>query len=144
MSFKGEFKVAGTTYSIIQGSIPLKQKYNQKGTPSSGVHSGKIKLILEGTNDGTLGNWMSDPTKKQDGKLIFYRTDQDSTFKVIEFEGGYIIDLIEHFTIDFAISESLTSKEDTISIDLSKTDSEDMKTLSKISNSYWPVNAVQA
>ncbi len=125
MSFKGEFKVAGNTYSIIECGVPLQQKYDQKGKPASGVHSGRIRLILEGTDDGTLGNWMADPTKKQDGKLTFFRVDQDSTFKEVEFEGAYIITLMENFTLDVEMSKALLLEEGTLSQDVGKTDAED-------------------
>ena len=124
MSFNGEFKVAGNTYSIIECSVPLYQKYDQKGKPASGVHSGRIRLILEGTDDGTLGNWMSDPTKKQDGKLSFFRVDQESTFKEISFEGAYIIALLENFTTDIEMSNALLTEEGTLNLDIGGSDDE--------------------
>jgi len=127
MSFKGEFKVAGNTYSIIQCSIPIRQKYDPKGKPASGVYSGKIKVILEGTNDGTLGSWMADPTKKQDGKLLFYRVDQDSTFKEVSFEGAYILTLMEHFTSDYTLAESLMLEDDIINTDVGRDDTEEVQ-----------------
>jgi hypothetical protein len=124
MSFNAEFKVAGTTYSIIECSIPMHQKYDQKGKPASGVHSGRIRLILEGTDDGTLGNWMSDPTKKQDGKLVFFRIDQPSTFKEVKFEGAYIVALMENFTTDMEMSKALVTEEGAINLDIGKEDDE--------------------
>ncbi len=127
MSFKADLQVAGNTYSVVQCHIPITQKYDQKGKPSSGVHSGQIKVILEGTDDGALGSWMADPTKKQDGKLTFYRIDQESVFKEIEFEGAYMMTLIEHFTTGTELVQSLLMEEDIVSVDITASDDEDAK-----------------
>jgi Hemolysin coregulated protein Hcp (TssD) len=99
MSFKCELKVADKTFEVIQCLLPVSQRRNQRGRPASGVRAEEIELILEGTDDGTLSTWMADPTKKQDGNITFFRIDQDSRFKEIDFEGAYMMTLVEYFTV---------------------------------------------
>ncbi|MDJ1503001.1 type VI secretion system tube protein TssD [Xanthocytophaga agilis] len=130
MSFKGEFKVAGNTYEVIQCHVPLSQKYDQRGRPSSGVHSGRIRIMLDGTADGALGSWMADPTKKQDGQILFYRTDQvDTVFKEVAFEGAYLMTLIESFTLDNESSSSLLLETELINTDIGPDETKDGESL---------------
>lgn len=117
MSFKATLAVAGKTYDVIQCHLPLSQKFDQKGKPVSGVLAGRIVLIVDGTDDGTLGSWMADPVKKQDGTITFYRVDQESKFKEVDFEGAYMMTLLENFTDDSQLFESLLLETDAISTD---------------------------
>ena len=129
MSFKGEFKVAGNTYSVIQCSFHLKQKYGHNGKPASGVHTGSVTMILEGTDDGTFGSWIGDPTKKQDGKIIFYRADQaDTKFKEVTLEWAYLMTLMESFILENEISQTLLMEGETIVTDIGPGDDEDKMT----------------
>ena len=128
MSFKSEFKVGGNSYDVVQAHFHLQQKYDHNNKPASGVHGGQIMVILEGSDDGTLGSWIADPTKKQDGRIIFYRADQqDTKFKEVVFEGAYLLTLIENFTIDNQTQQALLLQEDTIDLDVGPDDSKDAR-----------------
>ncbi len=104
MSFKCTLQVADKTFEVLECNVWLNQKFDKNGRPASGVQGGNIILLLEGSDDDTLGTWMADPTKKQDGVITFFRIDQDSKSKELEFKGGYAITLIESFIADDDVS----------------------------------------
>ncbi|HVM86766.1 MAG TPA: type VI secretion system tube protein TssD [Puia sp.] len=107
MSFKAILDVGGKTFDLLYCSSEVFQKTDSSGRPVSGVHAGYIWFVIEGTDDDTFSSWASDPTKKQDGTVTFYRIDQDSTFKKIEFKGAYLNILIESFIVDEDISDPM-------------------------------------
>jgi|GEM_PF-697930 len=130
MSFKSEFKLQGNTYEIIQCRFSLKQKYSQNGKPASGVHSGMIRVIIEGAYEGTFDSWISDPTKKLDGKIIFYQVDQsDTKFKEVTIEGAYLISLMESFIVDHQITQALLLESGLIDTDIGPHDDVDRQML---------------
>jgi hypothetical protein len=105
MSFKATIDVGGKTFELIHCESVLEQKTDPAGRPSSGVHGGHIWIAVEGTDDDTFGSWVTDPTKKQDGTITFFKIDQDSKFKEIEFKGAYLTLMIESFITDEDISD---------------------------------------
>jgi hypothetical protein len=116
MSFKATIDVGGKTFELIHCESILTQKTDSAGRPSSGVHGGHIWIGVEGTDDDTFGSWVSDPTKKQDGTITFFKIDQDSKFKEIEFKGAYLSLMVESFITDEDISDS--SKREYIHADI--------------------------
>lgn len=112
MSFKATIDVGGKSFELIHCESILDQKTDPGGRPSSGVHGGHIWIAVEGTDDDTFGSWITDPTKKQDGTITFYKIDQDSKFKEIEFKGAYLTLMVESFiteedVIDLARREGI-------------------------------------
>ncbi len=105
MSFKATISVGGKKFDLIYCDSKLEQKSDNSGRPASGVAGGILWLIMDGTDDDTFGTWATDPTKKQDGTITFYRIDQDSKFKEIEFKGAYLTDLVESFIIEEDIGD---------------------------------------
>jgi hypothetical protein len=94
MSFKCEFKVADKTFEVIECLPP----FSQRVKPASGVQAEVIELILQGTDDGTLGTWMANPTKRWDGTITYFGIDQHSRFKEIDFEGACMVTFLKYFT----------------------------------------------
>ncbi len=105
MSFKATIDVGGKSFELIHCESVLEQKSDNQGRPVSGVHGGYIWIVVEGTDDDTFGSWITDPTKKQDGTIIFYRIDQDSKFKEIEFKGAYLTLMIESYISEEDLSD---------------------------------------
>ncbi len=105
MSFKATIDVGGKTFELIHCESILDQKTDNAGRPSSGVQGGRLWIVVEGTDDDTFGSWVTDPTKKQDGTITFFKIDQDSKFKEIEFKGAYLTLMVESFITDDEVSD---------------------------------------
>lgn len=95
MSFKATLTIEGKSFDILECTSLLRQKHNAKGNPASGVTAGILHIILEGTADDTFAKWITDPTARKDGTIVYFRTDQDSKFKEIKFKSAYLIRLTE-------------------------------------------------
>ncbi|MBS1948748.1 MAG: hypothetical protein JST47_13375 [Bacteroidetes bacterium] len=117
MSFKATIDVGGKTFELVHCESILEQKTDSAGRPSSGVHGGHIWIVVEGTADDTFGSWVTDPTKKQDGTITFFKIDQDSKFKEIEFKGAYLTYLIESFITDEDASDPKRLSGDELNFD---------------------------
>ncbi len=118
MSFRAELCVAGKTYNVYSCKSKFSQPMGNNGRPSSGVYGGFIAFTLEGTDDDALWDWIGDPVRKQDGTITFYRIDQDSKFKEIEFKGAYAITLCESFCESSQVADLIESFEDLFSTDM--------------------------
>lgn len=124
MSFEAALELAGNTYNVINCRIVLQQRFGRNGKPASDVHAARIRIILEGTDDSTFGAWIGEHTKKHDGRIVFYQSDQPgATFKEVKFEGAYLLTLIENFTAETQTVQSLLMQYEEIDTDFEGSDS---------------------
>jgi hypothetical protein len=109
-SFNAELSIDGKTFSVLTASYGLYQAMDESGKPSSGVRTHLIQLQLAGSDDETLTNWAADAQKRLDGKITFFRIDEQSTFKELAFEQAYCVQYAERVapanTTDQALSGS--------------------------------------
>lgn len=76
-------------------SYSLHRSVDHMGKPSSGVYGGTIQFELESTDDTSLLEWICSPTKRQSGKITFYKDKDDQEMKSLEFEDAYITEYAE-------------------------------------------------
>lgn len=96
-SFSAQFKVDGQEFEVMSCNYSFGQATDEKGRPASNVQSGNIFVQIVASDDDSMMGWMVDPYKKTNGSITFKRIDQDSTFKEIQFEDGYLVGLSESF-----------------------------------------------
>jgi hypothetical protein len=101
-SFKAVFKIAGKEFDVISSVYSFGQSTDEKNRPASAVRGGNISVQVVASDDDTLIEWMVDAYKKQDGSLVFNKTDQDSTLKEVKFEDGYCVGYSESFNANSA------------------------------------------
>ena len=94
-SFSAELSIEGKTFPVLTASYGLYQTTDETGKPNSGVRTHLIQLQLSGSDDDTLTNWAVDPQKRVDGKITFFRIDEQSTFKELTFEQAYCVKYTE-------------------------------------------------
>ena len=82
------------TFKILKCLCKTEQKFDQTGSPASGVTGGSISLLMEGTADDDFASWMCDQQPK-DGTINF--SIDDSSFKKIEFKNGFLVKMHESF-----------------------------------------------
>jgi Hemolysin coregulated protein Hcp (TssD) len=97
-SFSAKFSAAGSEeFEVIACSYKFHQSIDDKGRPSSLVRGGIIDVTIVSTTDSALIAFMLDPYKKDSGKIVYNRIDQESMLKDIQFEDAYCIEYQENF-----------------------------------------------
>jgi hypothetical protein len=84
----------GKTFKILKCMCSCEQKFDQNGSPASGVTGGNISLLVEGSAEDDFAGWICDKQPK-DGKVTF--SIDGSSFKKIEFKNGFLVKLHESF-----------------------------------------------
>ncbi|HYV92787.1 MAG TPA: type VI secretion system tube protein TssD [Chitinophagales bacterium] len=97
MSFKADFSVAGKTYRVLKCTYAVHQDVDATGRPSSEVRGGQIEVEVEATSDTSLANWAIAMYKVEDGKITFYRRDNEQKMLELSFKQGYCVDYKAEF-----------------------------------------------
>ena len=115
MAFKATLTLDGKTFVVMSCHYALHQNVDATGRPSSDVRGGTVSVTVESTDDNTIYTWMTDSHSFKDGKITFYKRDQDSKMKELEFKQAACIDFSENFDANssnaMTISFTLSAKE---------------------------------
>ncbi len=124
MAFKATFNLDGKTFTVQSCHYGFHQNIDSQGQPQSMVRGGTINVSIEGSDDNTIFNWMSDPHSFKDGKITFYKREQNSKLKDVEFKGAACIDYAESYDANSSspmmVSFTLSAKEITVNGDSHK------------------------
>ncbi len=101
MSFKAELEVDGKTYPIRKFYAGIHRATDGKGRPAS-MPGWEIYVLMDITGENALTDWMADPAKQQDGKIVLYKIDQDTKLKEIHFKKAYCSYLLDVFQPDIS------------------------------------------
>jgi len=107
MAFKASLTVDGKTYNVLACHYSFNQNVDTTGRPSSDVRGGTVSLTIESTDDNAIFNWMTDPHGFKDGKVTFFKRDQDSKMKDLEFKQAACINYSEAFDANSSSPMSL-------------------------------------
>ena len=94
MSFAARFYFDGGNpdgYEVRTCDYFFDQTTDDKGRPSSDVRGGALCVIITSTDDVRSNAWMLDPYSQKDGRVDFYRADQESVMKKVSFENAYCV-----------------------------------------------------
>lgn len=97
MAFKAKLELDGKTYNVLNCSFSFHQNVDPTGRPSSDVRGGMIHVSVESTEDTSLFEFVTDPHGFKDGKITFYKRDQDSKMKELEFKQAACVEYSETF-----------------------------------------------
>lgn len=106
MSFKAELTVENQTIPLRSFYLRIQRDTDPKGRPSSTPYFGLV-LTMDSVDDTTITNWMIDPSKQIDGKVLLYKIDEDAKLKEITFKKCFCFALRDSFMADitFATTE---------------------------------------
>jgi hypothetical protein len=90
MAFTAELELEGKTYRVMKCEYGFTQEVDTQCKPVPKVKSGTIKMEIESRDDDTHLSWTANKSKKEEGTITFYKTDQ-SKFREIKFEAAYCI-----------------------------------------------------
>lgn len=97
MAFKATLSIDGKTFTVLSCHYAFHQNIDPTGRPSSDVRGGTVSISIESSDDSTIYTWMTDAHSFKDGKITFYKRDQDSKMKELEFKQAACIDYSESF-----------------------------------------------
>lgn len=112
MAFKAKLELDGKTFNVLNCSFSFHQNVDPTGRPSSDVRGGMIHVSIESTEDTSLFEFVTDPHGFKDGKITFFKRDQDSKMKELEFKQAACVEYSETFD---AVSSTPMSTHFTIS-----------------------------
>lgn len=91
----------GKDIEVISSHIEFSRKTDTKGRPVTNVTGGRITITIESTKETILLEAMvNSPSKAISGKVIYYNTEDNSVFRVVEFKYSYIVHYKEVFNVD--------------------------------------------
>ena len=98
-SFQSFLHVGGKRYEILYSDLDIHQQIDSLGRPASPTFGGmfNVAINMPNTGDSTLFDWMFDPAKILNGKVVLKRIDTDATLKTIKFYNAYCMGMALDF-----------------------------------------------
>lgn len=91
-ALRATVSVRGREIDILFSHIEFSRKTDNKGRPVTSVIGGRLTFSIEATKDTEILEAMvNSQFKPVSGKIIFYKTDDNSIFRTIEFRCAYIV-----------------------------------------------------
>ena len=97
MSFVAKLNIEGEEMNVLNCGFRLTQVTDATGKPTSIPQGGTINLVVESDGDTNLFDWMISPTQTKKGTVTFYRRDNMSKLKILEFADAHCVDYYETF-----------------------------------------------
>ncbi|GAA3515790.1 hypothetical protein GCM10022393_32210 [Aquimarina addita] len=100
MSFLAKLDLDGEEINILDCSFTFRQDTDYTGRPCAKPQGGQISLLIESTSKTDFLEWMISPSIVKKGIITFFRRDNMSSLKNVEFSEAYCIEYSEHFNAD--------------------------------------------
>jgi hypothetical protein len=97
MSFIAKLTLEAYEIEVFHCGYRFIQRTDATGKPTAIPEGGSIALMIEGTGDTHLFDWMINPTQTKSGKITFYRRDTMSKLKTLEFTDAHCVEYYESF-----------------------------------------------
>ena len=82
----------GKNIEVISSHVEFSRKTDAKGRPVTNVIGGRITITIESTKETLILEAMvNSPFKAISGKVIYYNTEDNSVFRIVEFKYAYIV-----------------------------------------------------
>ncbi len=100
MSFLAKLNLDGEEFNIIDFEYETHQNLDPSGQVSSKVRAGTMRILLESNIKVDFYEWAISETATKDGEIIFYKRDNISSLKKIEFKDAYCVSSKEKFNAE--------------------------------------------
>lgn len=97
MSFIAKLQLEDEEMTVLHCGFRFTQNTDTTGRPNSIPQGGAISLVVESNGKNDLFEWMKSPTQMKSGSIIFFRRDNMSKLKTLEFIDAYCVDYYETF-----------------------------------------------
>ncbi len=97
MSFLAKVTIDDITMNVLRCNFAFEQGSDVTGRPSQRPRGGQIRLLIESTNKTDFLEWTISPNMTKDGEIIFYKRDNMSSLKTVNFKSAYCLRYEEDF-----------------------------------------------
>ncbi len=97
MSFLAKLNIDGEDFNILECDFGIKQNADESGRPSSKPKGGQIYLLIESNIKLDFFEWATSGSATKNGEIVFYRRDNISSLKKVEFKDAYCLEYKERF-----------------------------------------------
>jgi hypothetical protein len=97
MSFLAKLKLDGEEYNVLHCGFRFVQSTDATGKPTAIPQGGNINMIVESTGSTDVFDWMISAVQTKNGIITFYRRDNMSKLKTLDFSDGHCVDYYETF-----------------------------------------------
>lgn len=106
MSFLAKLNIDDDEMNVLDCNFSFEQGADYTGRPSQKPKGGQITILLESTGKTDFLEWAISSSMSKDGKIIFYKRDNLSSLKTLDFKEAYCL----KYTEDFNAVDSLPLK----------------------------------
>ena len=97
MSFISKLKIEDDEMNVLDCSFEFSQEADYNGRPAENPRGGQIKLLIESTSKTEFLDWVISSDMVKDGSITFFKRDNMSSLKTLDFKGAYCLYYKEHF-----------------------------------------------
>lgn len=98
-SFRAVLELAGKEIDVLFSDVEFSRKTDAKGKPVTNIFGGRIKIIIESTEDTSIiESMLNNQFKSVGGSILYKKTEEDSKLKQIIFSNAYVVYYREVFT----------------------------------------------
>lgn len=97
MSFIAKMKVDGDEVNVLHCNFRFSQMTDSTGKPTAIPQGGAVTVVVESNGSTDLFDWMISPTQTKSGTITFYRRDNLSKLKTLEFADAHCVDYSETY-----------------------------------------------
>jgi len=99
MSFLSKLKIEDDEMNVLDCTFEFSQEADYNGRPAENPRGGQIKLLIESTSKTEFLDWVISRDMIKDGTITFYKRDNMSSLKTLEFKDAYCLFYKEHFNV---------------------------------------------
>ena len=97
MSFIARLNIEGEEMNVLHCGFRFTQGTDATGKPVAIPRGGTIQLTVESNAGTELFDWMVSATQTKSGSITFFRRDNMSKLKTLEFSNAHCVDYYETF-----------------------------------------------
>jgi hypothetical protein len=97
MSFIAKLNIEGEEMNVLHCGFRFTQGTDATGKPVAIPRGGTIQLTVESNAGTELFDWMVSATQTKSGSITFFRRDNMSKLKTLEFSNAHCVDYYETF-----------------------------------------------
>jgi hypothetical protein len=97
MSFIAKLNIEGEEMNVLHCGFRFTQGTDVTGKPVAIPRGGTIQLTVESNAGTELFDWMVSATQTKSGSITFFRRDNMSKLKTLEFSNAHCVDYYETF-----------------------------------------------
>ncbi len=97
MPFIAKIQVDGEEMNILHCAFRLSQATDTTGKPTAIPQGGSVTLVVESNGTTGMFDWAVSPVQTKSGLITFYRRDNQSKLKTLQFIDAHCVDYYETF-----------------------------------------------